>query len=187
MRFSMKFSGKPETVLHEERIFEGTQFGVSLREVELTNGDRVRREVVLNKGAVVIVPLTDQNEVRLIRQYRAGPQTWVIELPAGGLEVGENPDEAAPRELLEETGDRAATWHKLGGFYTAPAILTEYLHLYLATDLTPGPNTPEFDEHIEVLTVPWSEALAMIRRGEIEDAKTVAGLMMAGLYVGGGG
>lgn len=177
---------KPEVIVSEETIFQGTQFGVSLQQAQLSNGNQVRREVVLNRGAVVIVPLTNRNEVRLVRQYRAGPQTWVIELPAGGLEVGEDPDEAAPRELLEETGDQAATWRKLGGFYTAPAILTEYLHLYLATDLTPGANNPEFDEHIEVLTIPWSEALAMIRRGEIEDAKTIAGLMMAGLYLGGG-
>lgn len=175
---------KPETVISEETIFEGQVIDLSLRRAELADGTIVNREVVVNKGAVVIVPLTADNEIRLVRQYRAGPQAWVIELPAGGLGPGEDPDVAAPRELLEETGDQAATWEKLGGFYSAPGILTEFLHLYLARDLTPGPNNLEFDEHIEVLTVPWVRIIEMIRNHEIEDAKTIAGLTLAGLYLG---
>jgi ADP-ribose pyrophosphatase len=174
---------KPETTISEEKIFEGKLIDLSLRQAKLIDGTVVNREVVVNKGAVVIVPLTKNNEVRLVRQYRAAAEKWVIELPAGGLEAGEDPDLAAPRELLEETGDQAATWHNLGGFYSAPGILTEFLNLYLATELTPGPNNLEFDEHIEVLTVPWGEAIAMIRRREIEDAKTIAGLTLAGLHL----
>ncbi|MBN1994822.1 MAG: NUDIX hydrolase [Anaerolineae bacterium] len=175
---------KPETIISEEKIFTGHVLDFSLRQVRLADGQVVGREIVINKGAVVIVPLTGNNEVRLLRQYRAAAEKWIIELPAGGLEPGEDPDLAAPRELLEETGDQAATWQKLHGFYSAPGILTEFLHLYLATDLTPGPNAAEFDEHIEVITVPWAEAMAMIRRHEIEDAKTIAGLMVAGLHLG---
>jgi ADP-ribose pyrophosphatase len=175
---------KPETIISEEMIFEGRVMDFSLRRAELADGTLVDREVVVNKGAVVIVPVTANNEVRLVRQYRAGAEAWVIELPAGGLGPGEEPDRAAPRELLEETGDRAASWHKLGGFYSAPGILTEFLHLYLAQDLTPGPNNLEFDEHIEVMTVPWANAIEMIRNHEIEDAKTIAGLTLAGLHLG---
>ncbi len=175
---------KPETAIGEEKIYEGQVLDVSLRQAELTNGAVVSREIVSTNGATVILPLTENNEVRLVRQFRAAADKWVVELPAGSLELNENPDLAAPRELLEETGDRAATWQKLGGFYTAPGILTEYLHFYLATDLTPGPNELEFDEHIEVITVPWPEALEMIRRQEIEDAKTIAGLMVVGLHLG---
>ncbi|MEW5959854.1 MAG: NUDIX hydrolase [Chloroflexota bacterium] len=175
---------KPETTISEEKIFEGKLIDLSLRRAKLTDGTVVDREVVVNKGAVVIVPLTQNNEVRLVRQYRAAAEKWVIELPAGGLERGEDPDLAAPRELLEETGDQAAAWRNLGGFYSAPGILTEFLNLYLATELTPGPNDLEFDEHIEVLTVPWTEVMAMIRRREIEDGKTIAGLMLAGLHLG---
>ena len=163
---------QPETTMSEQKIFEGQVFDLSLRQAQLADGTIVQREIVVNHGAVVIVPLTENNEVRLVRQFRAAAQTWVIELPAGGLKLNEDPDLAAPRELLEETGDQAATWQKLGGYYSAPGILTEFLHLYLATDLTPGPNQLEFDEHIEVLTVPWSEAIAMISRGEIEDDGT---------------
>ena len=175
---------KPETVISEKKIFEGRVIDFSLRRARLEDGTLVDREIVINKGAVVIVPLTEKNEVRLLKQYRAAAEKWIIELPAGGLEAGEDPDLAAPRELLEETGDQAAVWQKLHGFYSAPGILTEFLHLYLATELTPGPNEVEFDEHIEVMTVPWTEAIAMVRRHEIEDAKTIAGLMMAGLALG---
>ncbi|MDM8527462.1 NUDIX hydrolase [Anaerolineales bacterium HSG24] len=175
---------KPETVISKETLFEGHILGLELRQAKLPDGTPVSREVVINKGAVVIVPMTENNEVRLLKQYRAAVEKWIIELPAGGLELNEDPDLAAPRELLEETGDQAGTWQKLGGFYSAPGILTEYLHLYLATDLTAGENRLEFDEHIaEVLTVPWAEAIAMIRSGEIEDGKTIAGLMMAGIQL----
>jgi ADP-ribose pyrophosphatase len=175
---------QPETPVSEKTLFTGKLITLKLRQVRLNDGTTVQREIIQTRGAVVIVPLTSANEVRLVRQYRAGVEGWVIELPAGSLELGEDPDLAAPRELLEETGDQAAIWHKLGGFYSAPGILTEYLHLYLATDLTPGPNQLEFDEHIEVLTLSWAEVIHMISRGEIDDAKTIAGVMLAGLYLG---
>jgi ADP-ribose pyrophosphatase len=174
---------KPEITIKEDYLYQGKIMDFSVRQAQLSDGTIVDREIVVNKGAVVIVPLTQKREVRLVKQYRAAAEAWVIELPAGGLGPGEDPDLAAPRELWEETGDRAATWHKLGGFYSAPGILTEFLHLYLALDLTPGPNQLEFDEHIEVLTVPWAEAIHLIHRNEINDAKTIAGLMMAGLYL----
>jgi len=171
----------PENTLSEKTIYNGKMLSFSLREATLADGTRVHREIVSTKGAVVIVALTEQNEVRLVKQFRAAAQKWIIELPAGTLNPGEDPNVAAPRELAEETGDTAAHWEYLGGFYTAPGILTEFLHLYLATDLTPGATNFDFDEHIENLTVPWSKAMAMIRRGEIEDAKTIAGLTRAGL------
>jgi ADP-ribose pyrophosphatase len=173
----------PEITVSEELIFAGQDVNLAVRRAQLQNGLVVQREIVSNYGAVLIVPVTSNNEVRLVRQFRPAAGKWLIELPAGGLEAGEDPDLAAPRELLEETGDRAATWHKLHGFYSAPGVFTEFLYLYVATDLTPGPNSLEVDEHIEVLTLPWAEVMAMIRRHEIEDAKTIAGLMQAGLYL----
>ncbi len=171
----------PEKPIHTRTLYQGKIISLALRDSRLQDGTLVKREIISTPGAVVIVPLTNRREVRLVKQFRVAAETWVIELPAGMLEPNEDPALAAPRELLEETGDRAATWRYLGKFYTAPGILDECLHLYLATDLTPGPNHPEFDEHIKVMTVPWSEALAMIQRGEIEDAKTIAGLTHAGL------
>ena len=175
---------KPETIISSEQVFNGAIFNVETRQVQLANGQMVRRDVLVNNGAVVVIALTADNQIRLLRQFRAGVDKWVYELPAGGLKPDEDPDVAAPRELLEETGDRAATWRKLHGFYSAPGILSEFLHFYLATDLTPGPSELEFDEHIEVLTLPWSEVISMVKRGEIEDAKTIAGLLVAGLHVG---
>lgn len=174
----------PETTISEEKVHEGVILDFSLRKVRLPDGTIVGREIASNRGAVVIVPLTEANEVRLVKQFRSAAQDWIIELPAGGLELNEDPDEAAPRELLEETGDQAVNWQKLGGLYSAPGILTEYLHLYLATGLTPGPNQPEFDEFLEIMTVPWAEVMAMIQRNEINDAKTVSGLMIAALHLG---
>jgi ADP-ribose pyrophosphatase len=175
---------QPETTISEEEIFAGKLITLKLRQVKLADGQIVPREVIKTRGAVAIVPLTAQNEVRLVKQFRSSAETWTIEIPAGTLEPAEDPAQAASRELMEETGDLAATWQRLGGVYSSPGILTEYLNIYLATDLTTGPTQPDFDEHIEILTVPWSAAMAMIGRGEIEDAKTVAGLMLAGLHLG---
>lgn len=174
----------PEEPISDKTLHQGRSIDFVLRESELADGTRVPREIVRNHGAVAIVALTEKEEVRLVKQFRSAAHKWVIELPAGGLGPGENPDTAAPRELLEETGDTAANWHKLHGFYTAPGLFTEFIHLYLATNLTPGPNNLEFDEHIEVMTVPWLEAMRMVRRHEIEDVKTIAGLMLAGLHLG---
>ena len=174
---------KPEILIKEEVLFQGKVLSFNLCQAKLLDGTLVDRTIVRTHGAVVIVPLTAEYEVRLVRQYRAAAAKWIVELPAGTLTPGENPAKAAARELLEETGDQAATWQSLGGFYTAPGILDEYLHLYLATDLTPGPNQLDFDEHIQVVTYPWAEVIAMINRGEIEDDKTISGVMRAGLHL----
>jgi ADP-ribose pyrophosphatase len=113
----------------------------------------------------------------MVRQYRSAVGEFLLELPAGTLEPNETPEQAAPRELAEETGDCAARWQRLTGFYTVPGICDEYLHLFLATGLTPGQANREFDEFIEVVTLPLDEALRIARRGEIRDAKTIIGLL----------
>ncbi len=173
----------PEISISEETIYQGTMVDFSLRKARLRNGTIVRREIISTKGSVVIIAFTPQNEVQLVRQFRAAAQKWIIELPAGTLNPGEDPAAAAPRELQEETGYVAETWQYLGGFYSAPGILTEYMHLYLATNLTPGPTNFDFDEHIENLSLPWEKVRAMIDQGEIEDAKTIAGLTKAALHL----
>jgi len=173
----------PETVIKENLLYQGKALRFYVQETQLPDGHTIRRSIARSPGAVVIVPITDRQEVRMIKQYRAAAEKWVIELPAGTLAPGERPQEAAPRELLEETGDRAASWQALPGFYTAPGFLDEFLYLFLAMDLTPGPNHLEADEHIEVLTIPWTEAIRMVRRGEVEDAKTISGLFQAGLHL----
>jgi len=169
----------PEKTVSTEQIYNGKVLDLEVRQVELPNGSRVVREIAVNNGGVTVVALTERREVRLVRQFRAAAQTWVTELPAGKLEPGEDPAEGAVRELAEETGDRAARWQKLSGFFPSPAILTEYIHVYLATGLTPGPSNLEADEFLQVLTVPLADALQMVARGEIEDAKTIIGLLLA--------
>jgi ADP-ribose pyrophosphatase len=168
----------PERVVDSQLIYEGRIVRFRVDTVVLPDGSRSTREVIGTPGAVVIVPLTDDGQVRMVRQYRSAIGEYLLELPAGTLEPNESPEQAAPRELAEETGDRAARWRRLAGFYTVPGICDEYLHLFLATDLTPGQTNQEADEFIEVVTLPLSEALAMVRQGEIRDAKTIIGLLM---------
>lgn len=169
----------PEKTISEQQVHNGKVLSFAVRQVELPDGSQAVREVAINHGGVAIVALTEAGEVRLVKQYRAASQSWVIELPAGSLQPGEDPALGAMRELAEETGDQAASWRKLIGFYSAPAILTEYITIYLATGLTPGPSQPEADEFLELLTIPFTEALAMIERSEIDDAKTIIGLLLA--------
>jgi ADP-ribose pyrophosphatase len=146
-------------------------------------GEQHQREVVDHRGGVAMVALTGDNKVLMIRQWRHAVGEALFEIPAGTLdrlEDGsvESPDDAAPRELAEETGYRAGRLDKLGRFYTTPGFTTEEMHLYLATDLVPieGYAGPETDEHLELEAVPVAEALRMAKAGEIRDAKTLVGL-----------
>jgi len=134
---------------------------------------------------VAIVALNADDEVALVRQWRLPAEAALLEIPAGGLDVGEDgtkeaPDVAARRELEEETGLRARTWQKLGSFYTAPGFTDEFMHLYLATDLEPasadGRLGPDEDERLILEWRPWPEAVAAVDRGEIRDAKSIVGL-----------
>ena len=171
-------SHRPERIVSSRPIYEGKVVRFRVDTVALPDGSRTTREIVGTPGAVVIIPLTDDGQVRMVRQYRSAIREFLLELPAGTLEPDELPEQAAPRELAEETGDRAAHWQRLTGFFTVPGICNEYLHLFLATGLTPGKTNQEADEFIEVVTIPLNEALAMVYQGEIRDAKTIIGLLM---------
>ncbi len=169
----------PERIISSQPIYQGRIVRLRVDTVSLPDGSTAIREIVGTPGAVVIVPLTDDHQVRMVRQYRSAIGEFLLELPAGTLEPGESPERAAPRELAEETGDRAAHWKRLTDFYTVPGICDEYIHLFLATGLTSGQANQEFDEFIEIVTLPLDEALAMVASGEIRDAKTIVGLLMA--------
>jgi ADP-ribose pyrophosphatase len=151
----------------EERVF-----------ADANHQTEVRRQVIIHPGAVTILPLTEKGEVCLIRNHRVAVGQTLIELPAGTLEPGEPPQRTATRELREETGYTAKRWRELPPFYMSPGILNERMHLFVAEDLTPGPPAREAGEQIENLLVPWSEAVAMAERGEIEDAKTLVGILL---------
>ncbi|TAM77564.1 MAG: NUDIX hydrolase [Chloroflexota bacterium] len=140
------------------------------------------REIVDHPGAVAILPL-DGDDLLMVRQYRTAAGRILLEIPAGTLDRRadgsiEPPEEAGPRELGEETGFVAATWRRLGSFWTAPGFASERMTLYLATELSPLPDYrgPEPDERLDLVRLPWVEALGRAERGEIEDAKSLVGL-----------
>lgn len=160
----------------EELLLAGSRFRV-VRITQPTDRGPRPREIVRHPGAVTILPLLDDGRVCLIRNYRPAVGHTLIELPAGTLEPNESPQETAYRELLEETGYRAASLAPLGEFFLSPGILDERMHLYVATGLTAGAAEREPGEIIENLPVSWDDALAMVEGGEIEDAKTLVALL----------
>jgi len=149
-----------------------------VRKTQITpDGKTHDREIVRHPGSVVLLPLLEDGRVVLIRNYRVAVEQWLVELPAGTLDPGEDPSLAAHRELAEETGYRAGSLELLCRFYPSPGILDEQMHLFLATGLEAGPASLEGGEQIEPCLVAWQEALEMARDGRIQDAKTLTGLL----------
>ncbi|MBF0108263.1 MAG: NUDIX domain-containing protein [Magnetococcales bacterium] len=173
------FLSPPECIVDERDLHTIGDYCIKERTVALQDGHRLPRATVSSSDSVVIVPLTEDGQVRMIRQFRHSAQKWLLELPAGGIEAMELPFDAAKRELKEETGDVAPRWKKLGGFYSAPYVLTEYLHLYLAQGIIPGKQELQPGEHILTETFPWKDVIEKIRIGDIEDCKTIAAIMIA--------
>jgi ADP-ribose pyrophosphatase len=161
----------------DETLFAGQRFRVVRRTQSLPDGRQHERDVILHPGAVTVLPLVTPHEVLLIRNFRLAVQETLLELPAGTLEPGENPQETAYRELAEETGYRAASMQLVHRFWMSPGILQERMHLFVAEGLTAGSSRLEAGEQIEPLIVPWPEALEMVRAGNIQDAKTLVGLL----------
>ena len=166
-----------ETILKQEQIYKGRVINLSLLEVELPDGKTSQREIVQHPGAIAIVALDAAQQVVLVRQYRTAADRILLEIPAGTLNPGEAPRVCAERELQEETGYYPGKLEPLGGIYVAPGYTTEYIHLFLATDLRESHLEADDDEFIEVERVTMADALQMIESGEICDGKSVAGLL----------
>ena len=160
-------------------VFEGRIIRLNIETVKLPNGRMAELEIVHHPGGAAVVALDGENRVCLLRQYRHAAGGWLWELPAGKLDNGEAPLPCAQRELEEEAGMQAADWQSLGKIVSSPGVFTEVIHLYLARALGAVPARPEEHEVIEVHWLPWAEALRMAQAGEIEDAKTLAGLLRA--------
>jgi ADP-ribose pyrophosphatase len=158
-------------------LLQARRFRVEERTQKLASGETVKRHVVIHPGAVTIIPMLDGDRVCLIRNYRVAIGKTLIELPAGTIDNQEPPAETAKRELQEETGYRAAKWTELPPFYMSPGILNERMYLFVAEELTLGETAREAGEEIDNLVVPWAEAVAMAERGEIEDAKSLVGIL----------
>ncbi len=173
---------QPPRILRSERRYAGRVFDLVIDDIEYPSGRIGIREVARHPGGAVVVPLQDDGSVILIRQYRHPVNAYVIELPAGKLEPGEDPAHCAARELSEETGFAAETLTRLTSIYTTPGFCSEILHLYLARGLRPtgrGQQLEEGEQTLTLLPTPLDEALAMIGRGEIVDGKSICGLFLA--------
>ncbi|MGZ4835777.1 MAG: NUDIX hydrolase [Terriglobales bacterium] len=172
--------GNKLEVLSSKTVFQGPAFSVRSDRVREPGGIVARRDVVRHSGSAVILAVDDSGpepRVLLERQYRYAAEDYLWELPAGRVDRGEKALAGAKRELLEETGYRAAKWRQALFFYPSPGFLDETMTVYLARGLKPGDAQPEEDESIECHLTPLSQALAMVRSGEIRDGKTIASVL----------
>lgn len=168
-----------EKTISEETIFSGKVFTVKTKQVILENGKQQQREVVLHNGGASILPVDDEGNVYLIRQYRIAFDAEVLEIPAGKLEKGEDPFEAAKRELSEETGFTAKHYFNLGEMWPTVGYCGEKIYIYLATGLTKGETHPDDDEFVTTVKMPFEQAWNMCMDGTIKDGKTIVALLKA--------
>ncbi|MGE5354183.1 MAG: NUDIX hydrolase [Acidobacteriota bacterium] len=167
-------------VIKSETLFRGKVFDLQVDQIEYNSGNPGVREIAIHPGGAVVVPIKDDGKIIFVKQFRYPLQKVLLELPAGKLEVGEDPLKCAVRELEEETGYKAREITKLGAIYTTPGFCTEVLHIYLAKGLTPGNHNREEGEHgMEVLELSKEEIEEKIRSGELVDAKSLSGILMA--------
>jgi ADP-ribose pyrophosphatase len=158
-------------------IFKGRAFNVRVDTVINANGDETTREIVEHAECIAAIPVADNGDILLVRQYRKAPEKELLEIPAGGIDPGEDPDTAVKRELQEEIGQIPGKIERLGGFYSSPGFCTEYLYLYTATGLKPSRLVAEDTAGIKIVPVKPSQIMGLIRSGEICDAKSIAGLL----------
>ncbi len=159
--------------------FKGKAFDVENVELNLPDGRTAKYDLVDHIGSVTIVPIDEQGNVYLVRQYRIGAERELLELPAGTLSPKENPRHCALREVREEVGMKAGKLTEIGDFFLAPGYSTERMHIFLATDLTPDPLPRDADEFLAIEVMPIRDAHEMVRRNRIKDCKTIAALMLA--------
>jgi ADP-ribose pyrophosphatase len=171
-------SSRNEPTVESRRVFQGKIINLRVDTVRMRNGRLATREVVEHAPCVCIVPLDDDGTVVMVRQYRKPVERFLLEVPAGGMDPGEDPQAAAHREMMEETGLRARRMEPLSFFWTTPGFCDEGMHAFLATGLTKGDDHMDEDEDIEVERVPLSQAPDMIASGQIQDVKTIASLML---------
>jgi ADP-ribose pyrophosphatase len=171
---------KKARVLSSQVVYRGPAFWVTTDQVLEPSGVRARRDLVHHTGSVVVLAVDDagrEPKVLLLRQYRHAAQQYLWELCAGRIDADESPLPAAKRELLEETGYTAKHWKRIFGFYASPGFVAETMAIYLARGLRAGQAQPEEDEVIETRFFPLREAVAMVMRNTIRDAKTISGVL----------
>jgi ADP-ribose diphosphatase len=162
----------------EREIFRGRIIRLVNKDLVLPNGRTTTFSIVEHPGAVAIVPVFENGDVILLRQFRPTIGEELLEIPAGTLEEGETPLETARREIIEETGYRATKWKKIAEFYTAPGFCTELMHVFLAQGLSPASAEADADEILKPVRMPVEKALELIRKNKVRDAKSIAGLLI---------
>jgi len=172
---------KREKILSTQQIYQGRAVKLRVDRVRKPGGKETTREIVEHGECVAILAVDAEDKVLLVRQFRHAVGKELLEIPAGSVDPGESPAQAVCRELQEETGYFPRKIERLGGFYSAPGYCTEYLHLYLATDLTFSPLQAEDSEDIELVRIPFASITDLITSGKICDAKSIAGLLSISL------
>jgi ADP-ribose pyrophosphatase len=167
-----------EETLSTQLIYDGRAVSLRVDTVRLPGGRETTREIVEHEDCVAVVAVDGEDNILLVSQFRKPVEKELLEIPAGGIEPGEEPEDCVRRELREETGFLPRRMERLGGFYSSPGYCTEYLHLFLATDLVPNPLQAEDSESIRLVRVPLSEVLGLINSGSICDAKSIAALLL---------
>ena len=167
-----------EETLSSQTIYEGMVLKLRLDDVCLPDGRKTRREVVEHSDAVAVVAVDGENNILLVKQYRKPAEKELLEVPAGCVDPGEKPADTVCREMREETGYKPNKIKRLGGFYSSPGFCTEYMHVYLATELVEDRLYAEDTDSIEVVRVPLEQVEGLIDSGAICDAKSIAGLLL---------
>lgn len=168
-----------EKTIKSERIYEGKIINLRVDTVELLEGEESSREIIEHSGGAAIIPITKDNKIVMVRQFRKPVEDFLLEVPAGKLDKGEDPSVCAARELKEETGYEACDIKFLFSVYSSPGFSNETLYIYLAKDLVSGEVNPDEGEYIEVESYTIDELLNMIYNGEIKDGKTIISIMAA--------
>lgn len=175
-----------EPTISSRHIYSGRIIDVRVDTVRLQNGRESTREIVDHAPSICVVPVDADGNVLMVSQYRKPVDQFLLEVPAGGIEAGETPEEATQRELQEEIGYTAGNLVSLSAFWLAPGWCSEYMYSFLATDLKPAALVLDEDEFIEVVRAPLSGALDLIATGQVQDAKSVASLLLALQTLGAG-
>ncbi len=166
-----------EKTLSSELVYEGRVVKLRVDTVRMPGGRETTREIVEHEDCVAIIAIDADDNILLVSQFRKAVEKELLEIPAGGIKPDENPVGCVCRELREETGYLPRRVERLGGFYSSPGYCTEYLHLYLATDLIPSPLQAEDTESISLVRVPLSQVCELIESDRICDGKSIAGLL----------
>lgn len=172
-----------EKTMKSDKIYEGKILNLRVETVELPDKKYSKREIVEHPGGVAVIPITEGGSIILVKQYRKAVEKFLLEIPAGKLEINEEPRVTAIRELKEETGYSTDNMEYLMEFYTSPGFTNEKIYLFLATDLVEGEASPDSGEFIEIEKYDIDLLIKMIERGEITDSKTIIGINLAKKYL----